>query len=100
MLRTNDTENKQSSSHSTPQSGGAEPWGKLTLMSRKATPTPASIVLIEDEVVIGRKTIDSTLVSKKHATIRRLVDSGCWITDHSSNGTAINGVRIKEGELK
>ena len=102
MLRTNDRENGQSSLHNAPQPGGAEPWGELTLMSAKVKDTPESISLTEDKVIIHRKDFGShnTFVSRNHATIQRLADSRYRLTDHSANGTAINGIRIKEEELK
>ena len=75
-------------------------WGRLTLASLKAEGIPRYIDLIEDETIIGNETIRSLIISPVHAKIEKFAGSKYQITDCSTNGTAVNGTKIKVSRLR
>jgi len=48
---------------------------------------------LDNEIVLMGNT-----VSRYHATIKKTADGKVYIQDHSTNGTTVNGMRIKKGE--
>lgn len=79
---------------------GAEvkkPWGILNSLTEGVE----SILLVENEVFIGKSEVKSTSrnISRRHFKIQRKGEGAFFIEDYSTNGTYVNNERIKKGEL-
>jgi pSer/pThr/pTyr-binding forkhead associated (FHA) protein len=77
----------------------------LVLRQIKGPGSPRDVALDLDEIVIGRAlesnvSIDSPLVSRRHATLRR-GDAGFTVDDlESGNGVFVNGERVQGAPLR
>jgi len=76
-------------------------WGRLLHSGASI----ADHDLTVDKILVGRSIdsvirVEDPIISTKHCTIERKCDAdGKWevfLTDHSSNGTFINGIRVKK----